>query len=146
MDGPMTTTEQDLRALAYLAQRLRTETHGAAKWDHAGLWPVLKRLEGHNLALTIERVTRHAADPDARTPAAIERPFVPEAPKATGVRYPPKAADECRLHPGEWATSCRACAGDALAGDPKRPTRAPRTGDYSERVAELRAAMRGETA
>ena len=116
----MTTNEQDLRALAYLAKRLRSEGHGAAKWDDAGLWSVLKKLEGHNLAMTIERVTRHAADIKARTPAAIERPFVPDTPKAE-VRYPPKATDECTTHPGEWLDACRICAGPAAADGDEKP-------------------------
>lgn len=143
----MTATEQDLRALAYLAQRLRAETHGAGKWDEAGLWPVLKRLEGHNLALTIERVTRHAADPQARTPAAIERPFVPEAPTSSGHRYPAKPDDECRIHVGEWAETCRMCAADRLAGDETPPRRQPPAAtDAATHVARLRALARGETA
>ena len=142
----MTTNEQDLRGRAYFAKRLRAETHGAATWDDAGLWSVLKRMEGHNLALTIERVTRHAADPEARTPAAIERPFVPDAPKAAP-RYPPKAADECRNHPGEWADQCRICHGPQVADEQPgdRDTR-PGRSNVSERVAELRRLKAGESA
>lgn len=123
----MTTTKRDLQALAYLAKRLRDETPGARDWRDAGLWPVLAKLEGHNLHLTIERVIRHAADPDARTPAAIERAWVPEPPKAE-VRYPAKAGDdtECRRHPGEHATGCRSCAADKKAGE-DRPTVINRT-------------------
>lgn len=78
----MPANDQDARALTYLARRIRTETHGAAQWDEAGTWAVVSKLIGQNLALAIERVTRHAADPGARTPGAINRPFVPDA--ATG--------------------------------------------------------------
>lgn len=107
----MTTTKRDLQALHYLAQRLRADTHGAGPWHDNGLAAVLAKLEGHNLAITIERVTRHAADPEARTPAAIERPFVPE-PQKPPVRQPAKAGsrDECRHHRGEYADACRLCA------------------------------------
>lgn len=92
----MPTTKRDLQALHYLAKRLREETRGAGEWHDAGLTPVLAKLEGHNLAITIERVTRHAADPEARTPAAIERPFVPEA-SAPPTPRPPKPEECCRI-------------------------------------------------
>ena len=72
------TTERDAQALAYLAKRLREETYGAGPWDDAGIWAVIKPLVGRNLAIAIEQVTRHAADPEAKTPGAITRPFLPE--------------------------------------------------------------------
>lgn len=121
----MPTTKRDLQALQYLAQRIRQETLGAGPWHDNGLTAVLSRLEGHNLAITIERVTRHAADPEAKTPAAIERPFVPDAPTPPA-RQPAKAGsrEECRLHPGQWAPpSCGSCRADALAGDEPTPPR-----------------------
>lgn len=115
----MTTTKRDLQALHYLAQRLREETMGAGEWHDNGLAVVLAKMLGHNLAITIERVVRHAADPEARTPAAIERPFVPE-PVKPAPRQPAKAGsvDECQRHPGEHANPCRACAADRIAGEP----------------------------
>ena len=117
----MPTTKRDLQALHYLAKRLRDETYGAGEWHDNGLTAVLAKLEGHNLQITIERVTRHAADAEARTPAAIERPFVPEV-AAPGPRFPARVGqDECRFHPGEHAGACRACAADQLAGDPPAP-------------------------
>ena len=140
----MTTTEQDARALTYLTRRLREETHGAREWDEAGIYAIVKRFVGHNLPLTVERVTRHASDPEAKTPGALERPFLPDAPKAQ-TRYPAKLDDECRTHPGEWADGCRMCAADRLAGETSRP-RNPRRLD-PERVKthadRARAALRG---
>lgn len=138
----MSTTKRDLQALHYLAQRLREETHGAGKWHDNGLTSVLSKLEGHNLAITIERVTRHAADPEARTPAAIERPFVPEA-QGPQPRFPAKAGrDECRTHAGEHADNCRACAADRLVGMETTPTRMTPKPDpeaVSARVLELKS-------
>ena len=145
----MPTTKRDLQALAYLCKRLREETSGAGTWDDPGLWKVLAKLEGHNLHLTIERVIRHAADPDARTPAAIERAWVPDAPKAE-TRYPAKAGgeDECRRHKGQPATGCSLCAvgdishpQDPVADDPtysaaralgRGPFRPPATTEESD--------------
>ena len=123
----MPTTKRDLQALHYLAQRLREETRGAGPWHDAGLTPVLAKLEGHNLAMTIERVTRHAADAEARTPAAIERPFVPEV-VAPGPPRPPKPDEACK-------TCGRAMhAPDAICDTPTRrpPVAAPPPSAYIE--------------
>lgn len=136
----MSTTKRDLAALHYLAQRLRAETYGAGEWHDNGLTAVLARLEGQQLALVIERVARHAADPEARTPAAIERPFVPGPPQAVAAR-PPKATDACHLHPDGWRDTCAGCAADRRAGDepPARP--AARSTRASEHAARARAAI-----
>ena len=75
----MPTNDMDARALTYLARRLRTETHGARTWDEAGTYAAVSKYVGQNLAETVERITRHAGDKDARTPGAIGRPFVPDA-------------------------------------------------------------------
>ena len=116
----MPTNDQDARALTYLACRIRKETKGAREWDEAGTHAVIAELVGHNLAMTVERVTRHAADPEAKTPGAIRRPFVPDAPKSE-TRFPAKAGDDCRTHPGEHADNCRSCAADQHVGDRSRP-------------------------
>lgn len=126
----MTTTKRDLQALHYLAQRLRAETHGARKWDDPGLTSVLAKLEGHNLAITVERVTRHAADPEARTPAAIGRPFVPDAPAAEKPRP---------LKPHE---ACRNCGLAKHRPHAECDARVPmRTSDVTAPVTRLRAAV-----
>ena len=137
----MPLTDQDARALTYLAGRLRAETPGAGKWDDAGTYSVIAGLIGQNLAVSIERVVRHAADKDAKTPGAIKRPFVPPAPES-GTRYPAKADDSCRAHPGEWAHNCRACAADRIAGDKTEEPPASRDPEkYQAGVARLRAAI-----
>lgn len=137
---------QDARALTYLACRIRKETHGAREWDEAGTFAIISELVGHNLPLTVERVTRHAGDAEAKTPGAIKRPFVPAA-QVAGPRFPARAGDEeCRVHPGEWADQCRSCAADRLVGD-TTPTRPPvAAGDAAPRVARLREIARDATA
>lgn len=110
----MTTTTRDAQALTYLATRLRDETHGCGKWDQNGTYAVIGELVGQSLAETIHRVVGHALDPEARTPGAIKRPFVPKQPDAPGHRKPAKAGEDCRIHPGEYVGSCRSCAVDAL--------------------------------
>jgi len=129
----MPTDDRDIQALTYLATRLRTETMGAGEWDQAGIHAVISRFKGHNLAVTVERVTRHAADPEARTPGAMERPFVPAAP-VSGPRTNAKAGDpdECRRHVGERVGSCRPCAVDHISHEEDPPD-----GDGSSGVALL---------
>lgn len=94
----MTTTTRDAQALTYLATRIREDTHGCGKWDQNGTYSVIAELVGQNLGDVIRRVIGHASDPEARTPGAIKRPFVPapvEDPKAPP--RPPKPAECCRL-------------------------------------------------
>lgn len=139
----MPTNDQDARALTYIACRIRKETHGAKEWDDAGTYAVIAELIGQNLAITVERVTRHAADPEAKMPGAIKRPFVPAA-QEPGPRFPAKAGEDCRIHPGEWIDTCRACASDRLVGmRTARPQEA--AADVPGHVAALRALTRMTT-
>lgn len=110
----MAVTEQDARALAFLASRLRAETPKANHWDRAGIEKVVDKLIGRDLANACERVVRHSIDPEARTPAAILRPFTPAAPESEAPR-PPKSEESCRLC-GRHATNCTC---------PEGPTRRP---------------------
>lgn len=93
----MPMTDQDARALTYLARRLRDETNGACGWDDNGTYAVVSKLTGQNLAMSIERVTRHAADPEAKTPGAIQRPFIPDAQPASSNRDNPPAHERCSV-------------------------------------------------
>lgn len=92
----MPVTDADARALTYLARRLRTETYGANDWDEAGVWTIVSGLIGQQLATSIERVARHAADPTAKTPGAINRPFIPAAPGPQAPRNP-EAHKRCSI-------------------------------------------------
>lgn len=117
----MSIDEQELRAIAYLAIRVRKATFGCAPWDELGLMANLRKIQNRNLHLTIEHVMRHAADPNAKSPGVLAGSFTPEAPKAE--RYtPPKKHQECKIHPGQWASSCGGCRSTELAGDgPDKP-------------------------
>ena len=111
---------RDIQALTYLVGRLRDETYGAGTWDQAGTHAVISRFKNHNLAVTIERVVCHAIDTDARTPGAMERPFLPPTPQPVR-RQPVKAGKDCRLHVGEHEHACRLCAVDGYT-HPEDPT------------------------
>lgn len=114
----MPTNDQDIRALKYLAMRLRKETYGAGPWDEHGTHIVFADyLTRMNLGVAMDLVLRHAQDPDAKTPAAIKRKFAPEPPKPDHRWMPPKRDEECPAHPGQRATACGGCRADELAGD-----------------------------
>ncbi len=138
----MPVTARDAQALTYLAQRLRDDTPGCGKWDENGTNAVISRLLGQNLALTVERVVRHACDATARTPGAIDRPFLPDLP-APGPRHPASVGQDCPAHPGEYADACRSCAADRLAGDPAT-TRTRSAADPSAHAARIRARLHPE--
>lgn len=75
----MAVTEQDISALQHLAYRIREDTHGLVPWDRQGTHVIFKReLLGKHLLTAIETVVAHASDPEAKTPAAITRPFLPK--------------------------------------------------------------------
>lgn len=108
-------TERDLTAIVYLVGRLRQETHGANTWDEIGISAKVRELLGQNLEITLERVFRHAADPEAKTPGAIHRGFLPPAAseKAPTKRGNPHRDEECPRHPGQWPDNCAGCNTDA---------------------------------
>lgn len=141
----MTTTIRDAQALTYLATRLRDETHGCAKWDQAGTYAVIRELIGQNLAETIHRIVGHALDPEARTPGAIRRPFVPTRTDEPGRRQPAKAGEDCRLHPGEYVGSCRPCAVDSI-DHPADPVLDDDRSAGAALLAEIRARRSGDPA
>lgn len=131
----MPTNDTDARALAYLARRLRAETYGARDWDEAGTYAVISRLAGQQLASVAERVIRHATDPEAKTPGAINRPFVPAAAEP-GRPMPPKVDQACH--------TCGRELDGCICGErqtrPARADKCPPTEDW----AKTRAALRGE--
>lgn len=142
----MTTTEQDARALAHLAYRLREDTHGARKWDQPGIWTEVSRLIGTNLAVACETVTRHASDPTADTPGAIRRGFIP-GPPAPPIARPPKRDQECPRHPGSHAVGCSGCAADRLSHTPTPEPHTRRTDpppEWAQARANLRSRHRGD--
>lgn len=99
----MTTTDRDASALAHLAHELREEVRAkrpAPKWDKPGIDKTTAGWVGKlSLATAVERI-QHATDPDAQTPAAMNRPWAPH-PTGPGPVMPPKpdeACQECGRH------------------------------------------------
>jgi hypothetical protein len=133
-------TDQDARALTYLARRLRAETHGCREWDDAGTYAVIAKLIGQNLAITVERVLCHATDPEAKTPGAISRPFLPPKPSDQPKARPtPLRREEQCSRCGERKGDC-ACKREHLAATYDDETPAERM-DREAAMAAARAAL-----
>lgn len=129
----MSLNDQDARALTYLARRLREDTYGANTWDEPGVFAVVSELVGQNLAVSIERVIRHATDVDAKTPGAIRRPFVPEHQQPPRPRNVAPVGSRCTVC-GHIESECR-----RLWGREHEFTRPiPRDVDLAPVVAELK--------
>lgn len=135
----MSIDEQELRALAFLALRVRKATHGCAPWDEPGLMANLRKIQNRNLHMTIEHVLRHAADPNAKSPGVIVGSFTPEAPKAARFT-PPKRHEECKIHAGQWANACGGCRSEALVGDTPQPARSPKVAGGVRATSDFKAA------
>jgi len=114
----------DVPAFVGLALRLRRETHGCGAWDQHGAEVVFARdLVGLNFRTALELIIAHSCDPEAKTPAAIKRPFSPEpgverGPAGSGIT----AANQCR-ECGHVAGRCHpSCPGAnvrPLSSDPE---------------------------
>lgn len=92
----MSTTAADIGLLVDLAYRIREDTPGCKPWDRQGTHVIFTReLRNMHLLTALEIVTRHAADPEAKTPAAITRKFLPAATK------PSATTEKCPEHFGQ---------------------------------------------
>lgn len=120
----MSATDADVRALEHLAARIRQDTHGCAPWDRQGIHVIFQReLVGMHLLTALEIVVGHASDPDAKTPAAISRPFTPKPPARGSRGGPSKKTDECPEHPGQPKQPyCGGHRADELASRDEEPT------------------------
>lgn len=136
-----TPTEQDLRALAYLAPKLRPR--GSKPWKDTDVFDCCKRLaaKGYGLTEITNRVLVHAQDPKADAPTVIVVPPKHEPAEESRHFRPPKRDDECPVHPGSYATACSGCAADRHAGTPAPPGRSRKTPPPPE-WAKARAALR----
>jgi hypothetical protein len=111
----MSIDDQELRALAFLALRVRRATPGAGPWDENGLMANLRKIANRNLHMTIEHVLRHAADPKAKTPGVIQGSHTPAAPVADKRAHPPKRHEACPRC-GGFKGNC-ACQHESRAWD-----------------------------
>lgn len=134
----MSADDQELRALAFLALRIRRATSGAGPWDEDGLMTNLRKIQNRNLHMLVEHTIRHAADPAAKTPGVLQGTFTPEAPVPDNRARPPKRAEQCPRC-GGFRGSC-ACQHEHRADDEDLPPMPPV--EPTLRGAELvRAAM-----
>lgn len=107
--------DQELRAIAFLAMRVRRATTGAGPWDEDGLMTNLRKIQNRNLHMSIEHVMRHAADPKAKTPGVIQGSHTPTAPVEDNRARAPKKHEQCDRC-GGWKNNC-ACQHESRAWD-----------------------------
>lgn len=121
----------DVGQFVSLAERLRKETYGCKVWDRHGAEVVFARqLVGLNFRTALELVIAHSCDPEAKTPAAIQRKFTPEPGEPKTLR--PTAANQCR--------ECGYVAGQCHPDCPGTRTRPVPPADPSTRAAAIAAA------
>lgn len=133
-------TPNEIKWLTWGARHHRPA--GAPQWDEQGTLKAITDCCGTwDLATATEHVLAHARDPQAKTPFAIRGAAPSSTTPERAAYYPPKPAESCRVHPGEWVGSCRICRGpktvDEEPGD--RPTRRQ---EASRRAGEHIAALR----
>lgn len=120
---------------------------GAPRWDGPGVFAAIGRVRHLAYPEVAMAVTRAASDPTAETPGVIcatDSIHWREKVTPPGSHRPARAGQDCRIHPGEWAESCRACASNRLAGDCEPRTHEGRSTRAAEHAAEARRRMRGE--
>lgn len=100
-------TADAINAQASVIAELRTNTAGAEPWDRAGIASVLRSLGTHGLDVIIPAALAAAADPAARTPAAISWPQYRQAGRPPTVSDPPDQRAKCE-HCGRIERICRA--------------------------------------
>lgn len=111
------TDDLTLSALGHLVTVIRADRK-LPTWDRRGIDQVLaslRHLDAHELAT---RAIGHAADPEARTPGALRRPFLPTpaAPRPAG---PPPKREQC-ADCGIWKHRCKCPGGPAEWRPPRR--------------------------
>lgn len=134
----MTLDTNDIGALVHIAKRERPT--GSTKWDEAGIAHFVRKLHerGFGFGEIHDRVTLHARDRAAKTPAVLLHPITGPAPEPIAPRHPTRT------------TQCPNCGlrRTACVCDPKvkrKPAVDSRTPAVQTALAEARAALRGGT-
>ena len=126
--------DEELRWLTWGA--IHHRPHGAPKWDEPGTAQAIRERCGNwELDVATQHVLAHARDPKARTPFAIKG-TAPSTEPTRAPRRPPKPADECRLHLGEWADACRICMAPKAIDDDGTTPATKAHGVTAEQAAE----------
>lgn len=105
-------SREQAEALARLVHLLRPE------WDEPGIFEALKKLARRDPFEVTLRAVRAASRPDCKTPGVIplDGPHARDPqPHERPVGRGPTPEQECRTHPGQYATACSGCAADRIA-------------------------------
>lgn len=95
----MPLTDQDIRALVYLAGRCRP--HGAPQWDDAGTFSAIAKVRQLHLADVALSVIRAADDANAKTPGVIANTSAPN--------WQERGTRPRQLEPFDRGTFCAVC-------------------------------------
>lgn len=92
----MTTTTNDIAALAYLGRRIREEQLGASRWDEPGIAAGVRRMidRGFGFDEILDQVVNHARDKAAKNPGVLGHP-VSGQPALITTRRNPTRGDQC---------------------------------------------------
>lgn len=97
----MTVSDQEARAITFLAVAVRKTLHRAPTWDEPGIYDNVIRCRDMSLSEVILRTIRAAADRDAITPGVIPK----NGPHANEVLKPPRWEPDV-VPPEERCTVC----------------------------------------
>jgi hypothetical protein len=103
----MPLTDQDIRALTYLAGRCRPT--GAPQWDEAGIFAAIAKVRNMHLADVALAVIRAADDAGAKTPGVIANTSAPNWQERAINRPVPR-------EPWDPAKFCHVCGKSSHAG------------------------------
>lgn len=134
----MSVTEQQARALAFLATHARPK--GAPQWQETDVMAALRRVAHLDLHMVAMACLRAAGDPTCHTPSPIGNPaslaWVERlaAPAETRRPTPPKAGEACWTCGRRMSTDPACCDRPELRGQ-------TRPGDAETQAARLRALL-----
>jgi hypothetical protein len=126
--NPLTITEQQARAVAYLLHELRPD------WGVQSMLTLITKHQDVELGPLIIAATTKALEPSCVTPAPIFHPG-PHWPAKTSAALP--RPEPCLDHIGESSHNCRCCWSDVKAGI--RPQ--THIGKHHEAVSEEAASL-----
>lgn len=147
----MPLSDQDIRALTYLAGRCRPT--GAPRWDEAGIFAAIAKVRHMALDDVALSVIRAASDFNAKTPGVIANLRAPNWQERAGADarpYEPTAREDWCEYCGKPRELCQRIAqgpaGDGHQFDSGLPSADPETGELHELpdTNEARALARAE--
>lgn len=113
--------DQMLRALTFVATRLRPAHSPHAAWDEAGIAACIAKVRHLDAESVTRAVVNASTDPTAHTPGLIadttSSAWRERTPQATSTRARPADLHECPTHRIQYRDFCTGCRVDELVDD-----------------------------